>query len=113
MEDCVRLVCETLGVHMVEEVSVEMIVDLYQNVFHTNAELRDAQRAVTQVSAQNGGLPCSGRWILHVLLEMEKEREKREKLFWELQMLKSGQSRVSDGVNTQTLSENSSIKHNK
>lgn len=44
-----RLVCETLGVHMVEEVSVEMIVDLYQNVFHTNAELRDAQRAVTQV----------------------------------------------------------------
>ncbi|XP_060734765.1 golgin subfamily A member 6-like protein 22 [Tachysurus vachellii] len=44
---------------------------------------------------------------------MEKEREKREKLFWELQMLKSGQSRVSDGVNTQTLSENSSIRHNK
>ncbi|KAK3548924.1 hypothetical protein QTP70_021691 [Hemibagrus guttatus] len=129
MEECVRLVCETLGVHMVDEVSVEKIAALYQNVFHTTVELRDVQRAVTQVSAQSGGMPCSGRWILHVLLEMEKEREKREKvnislislfhnrnlfrvlrirLFWELQMLKSGQSGISDGVNTHTQSRNSS-----
>ncbi|KAG7332878.1 hypothetical protein KOW79_003013 [Hemibagrus wyckioides] len=113
MEECVRLVCETLCVHTVDEVSVEKIADLYQKVFHTSTELRDVQRAVTQVSAQNGDLPCSGRWILHVLLEMEKEREKREKLFWELQMLKSGLSGVSDRVDTHTLSRNSSGHKNR
>ncbi|KAF4091885.1 hypothetical protein AMELA_G00042100 [Ameiurus melas] len=113
MEDCVRLVCETLGVHTGDEVSVEEIAVLYQKVFHTDAELRDAQRAVTQVSSQNGGLPCSGGWILHVLLEMEKEREKREKLHWELQMLKSGQRDVSDRANTQPLSGNFICKHKK
>ncbi|XP_046720592.1 uncharacterized protein LOC124395797 isoform X2 [Silurus meridionalis] len=113
MEECALLVCEALGVHMGEEVSVEKILSLYQDVYHTAAELRDTQRAVTKVRSQNGGLPCSGRWILYVLLEMEKERENREKLLWELQMLKSGVGGVSDTINTQPLSTHTNSKYNK
>ncbi|KAL7870986.1 hypothetical protein SRHO_G00084830 [Serrasalmus rhombeus] len=110
MEDCVHLVCESLGVCEDDEVNVEKVCVLYQKVFLIPANLDDTQRAITQVSAQNAGLPCSGRSVLHVLLLMEEERESREKLYWELQMLKSGRNSTSAGMKSQLLLQNSGSK---
>lgn len=53
MEDCVHLVCESLGVREQDEVNVEKVCVLYQRVFLTAANLDDTQRAITQVRDEN------------------------------------------------------------
>ncbi|XP_048024062.1 uncharacterized protein LOC125253868 isoform X2 [Megalobrama amblycephala] len=90
MEECLHLVCETIGVHEDDEVGVDVICSLYKSVFLITASLEDTKRAISQVRGQSGGLLCSARGVLHVLLVMEKQQENREELYWELQMLKAG-----------------------
>ncbi|ROL23538.1 Kielin/chordin-like protein [Anabarilius grahami] len=78
MEECLHLVCETIGVHEDDEVGVDVICSLYKSVFLITATLEDTKRAISQVRGQSGGLLCSARGVLHVLLVMEKQRENRE-----------------------------------
>ncbi|XP_056091986.1 uncharacterized protein LOC130071300 isoform X2 [Rhinichthys klamathensis goyatoka] len=90
MEECLHLVCETIGVHAEDEVGMDVICSLYKSVFLITASLEETKTAISQVRGQSGGLSCSARRVLHVLLVMEKQRENREELYWELQMLKAG-----------------------
>ncbi|XP_067245483.1 kielin/chordin-like protein [Chanodichthys erythropterus] len=78
MEECLHLVCETIGVHEDDEVGVDVICSLYKSVFLITASLEDTKRAILQVRGQSGGLLCSARGVLHVLLVMEKQRKNRE-----------------------------------
>ncbi|KAA0715197.1 hypothetical protein E1301_Tti008752 [Triplophysa tibetana] len=89
MEDCVHMVCELLGIQETDEVGMDMICLLYTNIFLISTNLEDTKRAVSQVRGENGG-SCLARSALHVLLVMERQREMREELFWDLQMLKAG-----------------------
>ncbi|KAL1257117.1 hypothetical protein QQF64_012662 [Cirrhinus molitorella] len=89
-----------MGVHEDDEVGVDVICSLYKSVFFITASLDETKRAISQVIGQSGGLSCSARGVLHVLLMMEKQRENREELFWNLQMLKAG--RINPKQNTQS-----------
>nr|XP_055030962.1 uncharacterized protein LOC129419806 [Misgurnus anguillicaudatus] len=100
MEDCVHLVCESLGLLEDDVVGSDMICSLYNSIFLISTSQEDTQRAISQVKGETGGSSCSARSVLHVLLVMERQREKREALYWDLQMLKAGR------IDT-------SLKHNK
>ncbi|XP_077049891.1 uncharacterized protein LOC143696906 isoform X2 [Siphateles boraxobius] len=102
MEECLRLVCETIGVHEEDEVGMDVICSLYKSVFLITANLEETKRAISQVRGESGGLSCSARRVLHVLLVMEKQRESREELYWELQMLKAGRIDRTLKQNTQS-----------
>ncbi|XP_016364711.1 uncharacterized protein LOC107705772 [Sinocyclocheilus rhinocerous] len=108
MEECFHLVCEAMGVHEDDEVGVDMICSLYKSVFLITAGLDETKRAIAQVRGQTGGLSCSARGVLHVLLVMEKQRENREELYWALQMLKAG--RIDHKQNTQSSTINFSSR---
>ncbi|KAF4101145.1 hypothetical protein G5714_017577 [Onychostoma macrolepis] len=108
MEECLHLVCESMGVHEDDEVSVDVIWSLYKSVFLITASLDETKRAIAQVRGQIGGLSCSARGVLHVLLVMEKQRENREELYWDLQMLKAG--RIDHKQNTQSSTINFSSR---
>ncbi|KAI7802403.1 hypothetical protein IRJ41_009155 [Triplophysa rosa] len=101
MEDCVHLVCELLGIQEDDEVGMEMICSLYTNIFLISTNLEDTKRAVSQVRGENGG-SCLARSVLHVLLVMERQRETREELYWDLQMLKAGRIDCTLKHNTQS-----------
>lgn len=123
MEECLHLVCETIGVHEEDEVGMDVICSLYKSVFLITASLEETKRAISQVNVRNtdirlritwmrgarqkreverernkksliwyrvwcvqvrgqsGGLSCSAKRVLHVLLMMEKQRENREEVF--------------------------------
>ncbi|XP_043120881.1 uncharacterized protein LOC122363062 isoform X3 [Puntigrus tetrazona] len=90
MEECLHLVCESMGVREDDEVGVDVICSLYKSVFLIAASLDETKRAVAEVRGRSGGLSCSARGVLRVLLVMEKQRENKQELYWELQMLKAG-----------------------
>ncbi|KAK7160534.1 hypothetical protein R3I93_008243 [Phoxinus phoxinus] len=106
MEEFLHLVCETIGVHEEDEVGIDVICSLYKSVFLITASREDTKSAISQVRGQSGGLSCSVRRLLHVLLVMEKERENREELYWELQMLKAGRIDPTLKQNTQSSTIN-------
>ncbi len=116
MEECLYLVCESMGVHEDDEVGVDMIWSLYKSVFLITASLDETKRAIAQVKTscglrisrmrrerqkekcfvwcvqvrgQSGGLSCSARGVLHVLLVMEKQRENREQVFFQFHSIMS------------------------
>ncbi|KAG1935159.1 hypothetical protein F2P79_019495 [Pimephales promelas] len=106
MEECLHLVCETIGVDAEDEVGMDVICSLYKSVFLITASLEETKTAISQVRGQSGGLSCSARRVLHVLLVMEKQRENRDKLYWELQMLKAGRIGRTLEQNTQSSTIN-------
>lgn len=50
MEECLHLVCETIGVHEDDEVGVDVICSLYKSVFLITTSLEDTKRAISQVN---------------------------------------------------------------
>ncbi|XP_016308444.1 uncharacterized protein LOC107662842 [Sinocyclocheilus anshuiensis] len=108
MEECLHLVCESMGVHEDDDVGVDVICSLYKSVFLITASLDETKRAIIQVRGQSGGLSCPARGVLHVLLVMEKQRDNREELYWDLQMLKAG--RINHKQKTQSSTINFSSR---
>lgn len=70
MEECLHLVCESMGVHEDDEVGVDMIWSLYKSVFLITASLDETKRAIAQVNKMFCGLRIS--W-------MRRERQKRSR----------------------------------
>lgn len=54
MEECLYLVCESMGVHEDDEVGVDMIWSLYKSVFLITASLDETKRAIAQVKTSCG-----------------------------------------------------------
>ncbi|XP_073786358.1 uncharacterized protein isoform X2 [Danio rerio] len=106
MEECLHLVCESVGVGEDEEVGVDLICSLYKSVFLISASLDEMKTAISQVSGRSGGSSCSARGVLHVLLLIEKQREHKQQLHWELQMLKAGRINNTLKQNTQSSTIN-------
>ncbi|XP_067358466.1 uncharacterized protein [Channa argus] len=75
-----------------EEFSAEDVSRIYQKVFHVPSNTDEAQTAMKkfQISGGDKNWACVGENVFDVLLEMEREREKKEQLYWDLQLLNAG-----------------------
>lgn len=83
MEECLHLVCESMGVHKEDEVSVDEICSLYKSVFLITASLDETKRAISQVNKTFCGLRSS--WMRRVRQKREAER-KRKCFVWYVQV---------------------------
>ncbi|XP_029951724.1 uncharacterized protein LOC115391592 [Salarias fasciatus] len=81
---------QALGKSPGAEFSSEDVSFLYRKVFHVSSSTSDANAAIKKITRSDNSRSCVTENILDVLLEMEREREKKESLFWDLQLLNAG-----------------------
>ncbi|XP_034542337.1 uncharacterized protein LOC117814889 isoform X2 [Notolabrus celidotus] len=79
-----------LGLSVGAKFSPEDVSLLFSKVFHVPSNSDAACVAMEKIAGDDSGWCCVGENVLDVLLEMEREREKKDKLFWDLQLLNVG-----------------------
>ncbi|XP_016523662.1 uncharacterized protein LOC107835563 [Poecilia formosa] len=72
------------------EVSTEDISLLFCKVFHVPSSKSEADAAMKKVAGGDKSWSCTGANVLDVLLEMERAKEKNEMVYWDCQLLNSG-----------------------
>lgn len=92
MEECLHLVCETIGVHEEDEVGMDVICSLYKSVFLITASLEETKRAISQVNIRNAGIRLRITRMRRARQKREVERERNKKcLMWYRSLMCSGQ----------------------
>ncbi|KAM7396632.1 hypothetical protein PAMP_019664 [Pampus punctatissimus] len=89
-QDCIADLYQTLGMSVGAEFSIEDVSLIYGKVFHVPSNMDEACVAMKKIAGADNSWSCVGENVLDVLLEMEREREKKERLYWDLQLLNVG-----------------------
>ncbi|XP_054865203.1 uncharacterized protein LOC118471705 isoform X1 [Amphiprion ocellaris] len=94
-QDCIAGLYQSMGISAGAEFSIEDVSLLHRKVFHVPSNSNEAHSAmkklcVFQIAGDDNSWSCVGENVLDVLLEMEKERERKEMLYWDLQLLNTG-----------------------
>ncbi|GAA6230424.1 uncharacterized protein LOC122875507 isoform X2 [Lates japonicus] len=89
-QDCVAGLYQSLGMSVRTEFSCEDVSLLFRKVFHVPSNTDEAHTAMKKIAGGDNSWSCAGENIFDVLLEMERERENKEKLYWDLQLLNVG-----------------------
>ncbi|XP_034031382.1 uncharacterized protein LOC117514921 [Thalassophryne amazonica] len=89
-KDCVAGLYRSLGVSIGAEFSTEDVCLLFHKVFHVPSDTNEAHMAMKTIAGGDSSWSCVGEKVLDVLLEMEMERERKEKLYWDHQVLHAG-----------------------
>ncbi|KAK9516758.1 hypothetical protein VZT92_024671 [Zoarces viviparus] len=89
-QDCIPGLCRSLGKSVGAEFSSEDVSLLYHKVFHVSSNTDEAHVAMKKIAGGDSSWSCVGENVFDVLLEMEREKEKKEKLYWDLQLLNVG-----------------------
>ncbi|XP_029992549.1 uncharacterized protein LOC115421035 [Sphaeramia orbicularis] len=89
-QDCITGVYQSLGLSVGEKFSTEDVSHLYCKVFHVPSDIEEAHMAMMKIAGSDNSWSCVGENVLDVLLEMAREREKKEKQYWDLQLLNMG-----------------------
>ncbi|KAK0138865.1 hypothetical protein N1851_024601 [Merluccius polli] len=100
-----------LGVSAGGEFSSEDVSIIYQKVFHYPSTTDDVLVAIKKVAGEDEGWSCVGENILDVLLEMQKERESKEELYWSQQLLNVGKRHDGSLKDTQDLGYHQGPEH--
>ncbi|XP_030282130.1 uncharacterized protein LOC115586861 [Sparus aurata] len=85
--DCIAGLYQSLGKSTGAEFSSEDVSLLYHKVFHVPFDTDEAHAAMRKIAGDDRSWSCVGESVLDVLLEMERERDKKQKLYWDLQLL--------------------------
>ncbi|KAJ8003110.1 hypothetical protein DPEC_G00165970 [Dallia pectoralis] len=88
MDQCVAALYQSLGLSLGGSLSPQDVCVLFYKVFHLHADLDDAHTAI-KVTGNDQGCSCSEGNVLDVLLQMEREKERREEIYWDLQFIKT------------------------
>ncbi|RVE71911.1 hypothetical protein OJAV_G00056500 [Oryzias javanicus] len=88
-QDCIATLHQLLGKPAGAEFSSEDVSLLFSKVFHVPSNSREAHAAMKKVAGHNNCWSCADGNLLDVLVEMEKEREKKEMFLWDFQLLNS------------------------
>ncbi|XP_036963433.1 uncharacterized protein LOC119024600 isoform X3 [Acanthopagrus latus] len=86
-QDCIAGLYQSLGKSAGAEFSSEDVSLLCSKVFHVPFDTDEAHAAMRKIAGDERSWSCVGESVLDVLLEMERERDKKEKLYWDLQLL--------------------------
>nr|XP_040017632.1 uncharacterized protein LOC120808660 [Gasterosteus aculeatus aculeatus] len=89
-QDCITDLYRSLGKSVGAEFSPEDVSVLYHKVFHVSSDTSEAYLAMKKIAGGDDSWSCVGENVLDVLLEMEREKENKEKLYWDLQLLNVG-----------------------
>ncbi|XP_037306371.2 uncharacterized protein LOC119195510 isoform X2 [Pungitius pungitius] len=89
-QDCITDLYRSLGKSVGAEFSSEDVSVLYHKVFHVSSDTNEAYLAMKKIAGGDDSWSCVGENVLDVLLEMEREKEKKEKFHWDLQLLNVG-----------------------
>ncbi|XP_029289206.1 uncharacterized protein LOC115009389 [Cottoperca gobio] len=89
-QDCIAGLHRSLGTSVGAELSSEDVSLLSFKVFHVPSNTDEAHVAMKKIAGGDNSWSCVGENVLDVLLEMEREREKKEQLYWDLQLLNVG-----------------------
>ncbi|XP_061772801.1 uncharacterized protein LOC133562964 [Nerophis ophidion] len=71
--------------------SSEDVSRLYTNVFHEFCSMEEVHVAMKKVREGDSQWSCVGEHLLDVITEMKTAKERKEKLYWEGQLLNAGQ----------------------
>ncbi|XP_054865204.1 uncharacterized protein LOC118471705 isoform X2 [Amphiprion ocellaris] len=89
-QDCIAGLYQSMGISAGAEFSIEDVSLLHRKVFHVPSNSNEAHSAMKKIAGDDNSWSCVGENVLDVLLEMEKERERKEMLYWDLQLLNTG-----------------------
>ncbi|CAK6951145.1 uncharacterized protein LOC121897345 [Scomber scombrus] len=89
-QDCIAGLYQSLGMPVGAEFSTEDVSLLFRKMFHIPSSTDETHVAMKKIAGADNSWSCVGGNVLYVLLEMEREREKKEKLYWDLQLLNVG-----------------------
>ncbi|XP_074489227.1 uncharacterized protein LOC141766337 isoform X2 [Sebastes fasciatus] len=89
-QDCIAGLYRSLGMFVGAELSSEDVSLLYHKVFHVPSNTDEAHVAMKKMAGGDDSWCCVGENVLDVLLEMEREKEKKETLYWDFQLLNVG-----------------------
>ncbi|CAJ1056774.1 uncharacterized protein LOC117814889 isoform X1 [Xyrichtys novacula] len=89
-QDCITGLYRSLGLSVGAEFSSEDVSRLFSKVFHVSSNTDEASVAMEKIAGDDSSWCCVGENVLEVVLEMEREREKKDKLYWDLQLLNIG-----------------------
>ncbi|KAK5606599.1 hypothetical protein CRENBAI_018138 [Crenichthys baileyi] len=89
-EDCIAALYQCLGMPAGAEFSTEDVSLLFCKVFHVSSNRGEADAAMKKVAGGDEAWSCVGANVLDVLLEMERAKERKEMLYWDCQLLNSG-----------------------
>ncbi|XP_008410671.1 uncharacterized protein LOC103466681 [Poecilia reticulata] len=89
-EDIIPALHQCLGMSAGAEFSTEDISLLFCKVFHVPSSKSEADAAMKKVAGGDKSWSCTCANVLDVLLEMERAKEKNEMLYWDCQLLNSG-----------------------
>ncbi|XP_061578773.1 uncharacterized protein LOC133444896 [Cololabis saira] len=78
---------QSLGTSAGVVLSSEDVSLLFSKVFHVNSNTSEARAAMKKISGGDTNWSCTSGNILDVLLEMEKEKDRKEMLYWEFQIV--------------------------
>ncbi|XP_051918331.1 uncharacterized protein LOC127598474 isoform X2 [Hippocampus zosterae] len=81
---------QSAGVSEGDKFSCEDASRLYRKVFRDACTEDDVRTAVKKLSENDSEGSCVGERILDVLIEIKRMKEKKEKLYWEVQLLNAG-----------------------
>ncbi|XP_013888898.1 uncharacterized protein LOC106536234, partial [Austrofundulus limnaeus] len=90
LQDCVSALYASLGLSAGGEFSSQDVSFLFDKVFHVSSNTDEARAAMKKVAGGDKSWSCSGENVLDVLIEMERERERKEMLYWNFQLLNTG-----------------------
>ncbi|XP_043980615.1 uncharacterized protein LOC122835532 isoform X2 [Gambusia affinis] len=90
LQDFIPALHQCLGMSEGAEFSSEDISLLFCKVFHVPSSRSDADAAMKKVAGGHKSWSCTSANVLDVLLEMERAKEKNEMLYWDCQLLNSG-----------------------
>ncbi|XP_068459169.1 uncharacterized protein [Clinocottus analis] len=96
-QECITGLYRSLGKSVGAELSSEDVSLMYHKVFHVSSHTDEARVAMKKIAGGDNSWSCVGENVLEVLVEMEREKEKKEKclycylqLYWDLQLLSVG-----------------------
>ncbi|XP_056243135.1 uncharacterized protein LOC130176210 [Seriola aureovittata] len=89
-QGCVAGLYQSLGMSVGAEFSSEDVSLLFRKVFHSPSSTDEAHGAMKKIAGGDKSWSCVGENVFDVLLEMEREREKKEQMYWDLQLLNAG-----------------------
>ncbi|XP_051237928.1 uncharacterized protein LOC127353026 [Dicentrarchus labrax] len=89
-QDCIAGLYQFLGKSVGAEFTSEDVSLLYLKVFHVPSDIDEAHAAMKKITEGDNSWSCVGENVLDVLLQMERERKKKEKLYWDLQLRNVG-----------------------
>ncbi|XP_019750698.1 uncharacterized protein LOC109531081 isoform X2 [Hippocampus comes] len=81
---------QSAGTSEGDKFSCEDASRLYRKVFRDACTEDEVRTAVKKLSEDDSEGTCVGERILDVLIEMKRMKEKKEKLYWEVQLLNAG-----------------------